>query len=608
MSATEGGATGTNEPTGGEIIPPQLAVKAMRDSGYKNTAYALAELVDNSIQAEASLVEVFCVEERELVSQRERRRIQEIAVLDDGKGMGAEVLEMALQFGNGTHLGDRSGIGRFGMGLPNASISQCRMVEVWTWEHGPENALYSYLNLDDIEQGRTRKVPSPVHEPLPQRWRTLSEGMGQTGTLIRWSRFDEHRLTWRTARPTLEHTETLAGRMYRKMIDQGRVGIRLVAVEQGNVDARYARVNDPLYLLAPSSTPAPFDTDPMFQKWGDQNQTFNIQVGEETHTVVVRISWARQETVPQDGVERGKKPYGKHAAGNVGVSIVRADRELELDPSWANVYEPTERWWGVEVDFPPALDEIFGVTNNKQAARTFSGMAQFDWEAEREGNESFTDFKRRLVEEGDPRVFLLDIVLYIREQLGQVRKRLADQTKGTRPGQTRHGQPSVDDRASSKFKERADQGHRAPQDGQTLTDENEGVVVDDLVDKGYSEPAAQEMVKIARLRGRNVMFVEADVDSNAFFNVEAKPGVTEIVLNTSHPAYKQLVQVLDSDVTQSTDKDLVGRIQNASDTLRMLLAAWGRYEMEDVPNRSRIRDVRHEWGKMARDFLTDEDE
>lgn len=604
MSATE---AQTIENTAGEIIPPQLAVKAMRDSGYKNTAYALAELVDNSIQAEASLVEVFCVEQRELVSQRERRRIQEIAVLDNGKGMGAEVLEMALQFGNGTHLGDRSGIGRFGMGLPNASISQCRMVEVWTWQHGPENALYSYLNLDDIEQGRTRKVPAAVHEPLPDRWCTISEGIGSSGTLIRWSRFDEHRLTWRTARPTLEHTETLAGRMYRKMIAQGRVGIRLVAIEQDNVDSRYARVNDPLYLLAPSSTPAPFDTEPMFQSWGEQDETFDIKLGEETHSVVVRISWARPETVPQDGVDRGKKLYGKHAAGNVGVSIVRADRELELDPAWANVYEPTERWWGVEVDFPPALDEIFGVTNNKQAARTFSGMAQYDWNAEREGNESFTDFKRRLAEEGDPRVFLLDIVLYIREQLGQVRKRLAEQTKGTRPGQTRHG-PAVDDRASTKFKERAEQGHVTPQDGQTLNDENAETIIDDLVDKGYSEPAAQAMVKIARLRGRNVMFVEADVDSNAFFNVEAKPGVTEIVLNTSHPAYKQLVEMLDADVTDLTDKDLVARIQGASDTLRMLLAAWGRYEIEDVPNRSRIRDVRHEWGKMARDFLTDEDE
>ena len=39
-----------------EIIPAHLAVKAMRDNGYKNAAYAIAELMDNSIQAGARKV------------------------------------------------------------------------------------------------------------------------------------------------------------------------------------------------------------------------------------------------------------------------------------------------------------------------------------------------------------------------------------------------------------------------------------------------------------------------------------------------------------------------------------------------------------------------
>jgi hypothetical protein len=56
--------------TRGKIIPTHLAVKAMRDSGYKSTAYALAELIDNSIQAEASDVEVICIEERSLINTR----------------------------------------------------------------------------------------------------------------------------------------------------------------------------------------------------------------------------------------------------------------------------------------------------------------------------------------------------------------------------------------------------------------------------------------------------------------------------------------------------------------------------------------------------------
>ena len=58
-----------------QIIPPSLAITAMRDSGYKNTAYALAELIDNAVQAEASMIEVFCIEKREQVHKRERSRL-----------------------------------------------------------------------------------------------------------------------------------------------------------------------------------------------------------------------------------------------------------------------------------------------------------------------------------------------------------------------------------------------------------------------------------------------------------------------------------------------------------------------------------------------------
>ena len=84
-----------------DIIPTELAIRAMRDSGYRNTAYALAELLDNSAQAEASLIEVFCIEETELIQERKRKRIKEIAVLDNGTGMPDAVLRKALQFGNG---------------------------------------------------------------------------------------------------------------------------------------------------------------------------------------------------------------------------------------------------------------------------------------------------------------------------------------------------------------------------------------------------------------------------------------------------------------------------------------------------------------------------
>lgn len=136
-----------------DIVPTSLAVKAMRDNGYKNAAYATAELIDNSIQAEATVVQLLCADEEIFVDQRSRRRAKHVAVLDNGRGMDAETLQIALQFGNGSRLesGKREGMGRFGMGLPSASISQCKRVDVWTWQSGPDNALHSHIDLEEIE-------------------------------------------------------------------------------------------------------------------------------------------------------------------------------------------------------------------------------------------------------------------------------------------------------------------------------------------------------------------------------------------------------------------------------------------------------------------------
>lgn len=597
--------------TRGRIIPSHLAVTAMRDSGYKSTAYALAELIDNAIQARATDVEVICIEEKSLVTQRQRARITKIAVIDNGEGMDAEVLDKALQFGNGMRLTDRSGIGRFGMGLPNASISQCKRVDVWTWQSGIENALHSYLDVDEIVAGKMEHVPEARQNPVPQEWRDRSSILGRSGTLVIWSHFDEHRLTWSSARSTLINTENLVGRIYRKFIDQGKAAIHLRAISDGTVTFEAdARINDPLYLMAPTSTPAPFNQEPMFQRWGEKDHSFVIATDTGQHQVVVRISWARPETVCKDGSNRGATAYGRHAAKNIGVSVVRADRELDLDDSWVNSYDPAERWWGAEVDFPPELDEIFGVTNNKQAAVHFARMAIFNWEDEAEDGETFTAFKQRLRDEGDPRYHLIDITNYIRTQLAEVRKRLEAQTKGQRSKNTRHEQPTSDDRATRAFKDRADQ-RTVESDKEVLDDTAKLALIQDLEKKRYEPEIARDIAQTAQDRERKVLFLIEDWESYAFFKVESKPGgITEIVFNSSHPAYKRLIQVLSPDFQEQVSESvLLKSLDDASQTLRLLFAAWARLEIEEMSTqqKERLKNMRQDWGQMAKSFLALDD-
>src|SRR3546814_13353519 len=98
--------------------------------------------------------------------------------------MTPETLRLALQFGNGTHLTDRRGIGRFGMGLPNSSISQCRRVEVWTWQNGPVNALYTYIEVDEIDRSRLYAVPFANAQPLPEEERASYAIVDNHGTIV----------------------------------------------------------------------------------------------------------------------------------------------------------------------------------------------------------------------------------------------------------------------------------------------------------------------------------------------------------------------------------------------------------------------------------------
>ena len=601
-----------NERSDGEIIPPELAVRAMRDSGYKNTAYALAEIIDNSVQANATSIELICVESEKQVNERSRKRITKIGVLDNGHGMSPETLRLALQFGNGTHLNDRKGIGRFGMGLPNSSISQCRCLEIWTWQNGPDNAMYSYLDVDEIEGRHLLFVPSPLHKPLPKEWRECSQSIGTSGTLILWSKFDEYRLTWKGAQATLRNTETIVGRMYRKFINDGRISIRLLALFDGQLTYdENVRVNDPLYLMPDSSTPSPFDKEAMFQPWGQGDHVEPIDYGGTIYEVTVRMSWAKSETVPDDMSDRGAKPYGKHAAKNAGLSIVREARELDLDSAWTNSYDPTERWWGVEVEFPSALDEVFGVTNTKQSATVFSHMAQFDWKSEANPGESYAEFRKRLKQDGDPRSLLLPIVGHIRKQIQAARTRLKKQTAGRRTKGGRHDQPTVEDLATTKFKKRAAQGHETEADTEEFTEEARKNFEEDLKnDKDYGEDVAEKIANATFKRNRKVVFLTKAMEGYAFFNVEHKQGgLTAIVFNTNHPFHEQLIESLQPDIDKTeTDSDLLDRIHKAADTLELLFAAWARYEMEEVTHQSLLFETCQEWGKMARFFLTEKED
>lgn len=592
-----------------DLVPAHLAVQAMRDNGYRNAAYAAAELIDNAIQAGATNVELMALEDSEFVQQRTRARIKQIAVLDNGSGMDATQLRHALQFGNGSHLDDRSGIGRFGMGLPSASISQCLHVDVWSWQDGPESAHYTYIDVNDVSQRRMREVPMPVVRNVPNEWRDLGRNWGKSGTLVLWSGLD--RIMWRTGKALMDNSEFLVARMYRRFLADGTVRIRMATYDAGVKTPKhewFAEPNDPGYTMVPSSTPDPYDVKAMFQPDGDSAEvTQVVEFNGERHDVVIKLSYAKEAA--RTGRNAGATEYGRHAGRNIGVSLMRADRELDMDQAFVSTSEARDRWWGVEVDFPPALDELFGVANNKQTARNFSELAS-KYESYKSGSGDWHAFRDELTAEDDPRGPLLEIIDLIDRRVRGLREMIKLQNVGADSARRRHSPSSAEAAATAATKERQEKGLVGQSDADEKLDAKDKVdeLKKNLVDSGLTDEDAGELAGRTVDNGLKYLFTPAQLEGRAFFTVSPKAGKIIIKVNTSHPVYDNLVEVLERESDENaTPEELRTRLERAGKGLKLLLMAWARYEDEQPSDDSRAetQDVRAAWGMMAHKFLQD---
>jgi hypothetical protein len=306
-------------------------ILATRETGYRSTAHAVAELVDNSLQAEATHIAI------EVLGGH--GHALEIRVTDNGAGMDATTLAAALSFGGSTRFGDRSSLGRYGMGLPNGALSRARRLEVFTWQHG--RLLMSSLDVDEIISTGDGLV-GPISEVGPLDF--LPET--PHGTLVRLLRCD--RVEWRRPSTLAGHLRKELGRIYRRFLVDGL---------EVRVNGEPIHAIDPLFLH-PQSEPT----------GGRQfGSTLEYQLSGPTGPGAIELRFSelpieRWHSLTNDE----KRRLGvSHAPC---VSVVRAGREI--DAGWyfmgTKRRENYDDWWRCEVSFEPTLDELFGVTNTKQ--------------------------------------------------------------------------------------------------------------------------------------------------------------------------------------------------------------------------------------------------
>ncbi|WP_171186105.1 ATP-binding protein [Ruegeria sp. HKCCC2117] len=357
-----------------QIVDAYLALNALRQVGYRNTATAVAELVDNSIEAEAKKITIVTLSAREPVAKRTVYRVQKIAVLDDGHGMTPDELGRCLSLGWGTRLDTRDGLGRFGFGLKGSSLSQAELVEVYSWQKGSVHK--TYLDLPEVKEGRQQYLKSVEETDLPKEIVEAVGGkIGSSGTLVLWSKLDG--VDFKRPSTLFSRMQEELCRIYRHFLDDNddygkKRDVSLVDFDLDNnkVEASHElKPNDPLYLLEPSSCP---DSDGKATNV-EFEKPYAIPIEYEQgkfSDIEIRLSIAKPETQKMGG----NSNLGKHYARNTGISFVRAGREIDFGSFGFLDSDTRQRWWGVEVRFKPVLDELFGVTNNKQHIRGFKKL------------------------------------------------------------------------------------------------------------------------------------------------------------------------------------------------------------------------------------------
>lgn len=359
------------------LMVPEAFVRGIRDIGYRSNGDAIAELIDNALQAYADRVDVLFGYE----GTTSNKKPMQLAVVDNGHGMEADMIRMAVMWG-GTHReNDRRGLGRYGYGLPCSSVSLGRRFTVISRTSDGDFRSVT-LDLDAITAGEYTDssgdivVPEPVATEPPLFVRQhIDEAYPhgfRSGTIILIEKLD--RLEWSTTQGLRDNLCRQFGVTYHKV--RGEAALF--------VDGVYVEPIDPLFLTPGFHL---FDIDE------DRSQSFDpvrIEIrdpesGAYLGAISLRYAWFP----PSFGsVDKARDAVGLNANARFsilkdfhGLIFSRNGRLIDVQTRtpWTSFIN-NDRYIKVEVEFSASLDEAFGVTTSKQQVT----ISPFIWSRLRE--------------------------------------------------------------------------------------------------------------------------------------------------------------------------------------------------------------------------------
>ena len=319
---------------------------SLRDIGY-DASGAVADLVDNSIDADARNVEI---------TIHADGADSWIRIADDGTGMSRGQLDEAMRYGSARNY-DETDLGAFGLGLKTASLSQCRRLTIATRTSPRSRIEIRRWDLDRISRRDAwelqRLTPSecPNHLTDP-----LRDGCG---TVVLWERLDR----------VLDYSRP-DGAAAMARLDALRVQVaeHLAMVFHRFIDGNLRRGRNRISIFLNGIWLEPWDPFALSEsKTRDlKRQWLPLRHGNRTHRVGIRphiLPNQIQFSSPEAHAEAaGPKKWNRQQ----GLYIYRRDRMIQSG-GWNRLRTTDEhsKLARIAVDIPPAADEAFRTNVSK---------------------------------------------------------------------------------------------------------------------------------------------------------------------------------------------------------------------------------------------------
>ncbi len=318
---------------------------SMRAMGYSFES-AVADIIDNSISASANNVFLkFPIDPMDCY----------IAICDDGYGMSKEELFDAMKYGSEQKRGQRAAddLGRFGLGLKAASLSQCRRLTVASKKDGVISAYIWDLDII-LEKKDWYMVECSEYDISGIRQISWLDNV-DTGTIVVWENFDLIEKSSGNVYSELnkyqESTADYLSLIFHRFINKS--GSYKLCIKINNYELK--------------------GFDPFLENHPKTNVRKKVEIPVEDSDGIERMVTVQPFVLPfqKDLSAEDKKLSGgiENYRSKQGFYVYRIERLIVWGTWFGRHRDELTKYARIRVDIPNTLDDIWGIDIKKQNAK-----------------------------------------------------------------------------------------------------------------------------------------------------------------------------------------------------------------------------------------------